>query len=128
MRLSKKQSDFIFMIAQMLDNIHTYQVDCRVYIKVTSHIRTSNQQLELYKDKKSRTLNSRHLYGLAMDFAPITENGREVFYDSMILDMMGEFWESIGGVWGGNWKNFVDRPHFEYNEKKRNEYLKQIGG
>ena len=20
----------------------------------------------------------------------------------------------MGGTWGGNWRNFVDRPHFEY--------------
>ena len=29
-------------------------------------------------------------------------------------DTAGQIWTKMGGVWGGNWTGFVDRPHCEY--------------
>lgn len=35
--------------------------------------------------------------------------------DKKTLQPLGDFWESLNPLneWGGNWKSFVDCPHFE---------------
>jgi hypothetical protein len=29
---------------------------------------------------------------------------------------LGQYWESLGGVWGGRWKEPFDPYHFEWSE------------
>lgn len=40
----------------------------------------------------------------------------------------GKIWRDMGGTWGGDWKSFVDNPHFEFTDNKgytpfRNGYI-----
>ena len=74
----------------------------------------------------SRT--SKHLKSLAVDIILVTESGRNVLYVKDLSGKgsawftylkLGEFWESIGGVWGGRFlKNGLpDVYHFEHPEK-----------
>jgi peptidoglycan L-alanyl-D-glutamate endopeptidase CwlK len=37
---------------------------------------------------------------------------RPVWNDPKLYELMGEVAERVGLKWGGNWKKFVDRPHF----------------
>ena len=80
--------------------------------------RTPEQQAIYVKAGRSKTMNSKHLDRLAVDF--------NVFKDGKMCDEngirpLGEFWESLNPInrWGGNFppnKNggrFIDAPHFQ---------------
>jgi hypothetical protein len=30
---------------------------------------------------------------------------------------LGQYWESLGGVWGGRWKDPFDPYHFEWSKE-----------
>ena len=55
---------------------------------------------------------SMHNYRLAFDIFKNIK-GQE-FSDARFFQLAGEIWMEMGGVWGGSWTIFVDRPHFEY--------------
>ncbi len=79
--------------------------------------RTFEEQRYFVSTGKSKTMNSRHLGGLAIDVAFYCEGKcNYVFEDQKAL------WEvfkeaadelSIPIEWGGNWKNFKDTPHIQ---------------
>lgn len=65
---------------------------------------------EIYvRTGKSKTLNSQHIKKLAHDL--------HFFKDGQICypQELGDYWESLSkeNRWGGNWKSFKDKPHFE---------------
>ena len=85
--------------------------------------RTPERQLELFNAKKSKTLDSKHLTGRAVDVAPypIDWDDTDRFYHFAgyvfgIAESMG-----IHLRWGGDWdsdftftdQSFHDLPHFE---------------
>ena len=121
MKLCEKQSDFMYMVDELLRYVQPLQECYGVIVKWTEMNRTLETQKAYVNEGMSQTLDSKHLINLAVDFAVIKDG--KVFYECEILDDMGFYWESIGGTWGGNWEHFIDRPHFEYNEKSRKAYV-----
>lgn len=84
---------------------------------VLEGLRTKERQRELVKKGASKTMNSRHLTGHAVDIAPWV-NGSvswdwEYYYD--MADAMLEAAKELGVdlEWGGHWKSFKDGPHFQ---------------
>lgn len=75
--------------------------------------RTKEQQALYVKQGKSKTMSSRHLQRLAMDF--------NLFQDGKYLQRteeyrpLGDYWKSLDPrcIWGGDWKSFPDGNHFE---------------
>lgn len=66
--------------------------------------------------------HSMHNYGLAIDFALLTPDGKKAVWDTYSdfdKDGMPDWSEvveeakKLGFVWGGDWKSFVDKPHLE---------------
>jgi peptidoglycan L-alanyl-D-glutamate endopeptidase CwlK len=53
-----------------------------------------------------------HNYGLAFDAIPMI-NGQPIQKDKVVWEQFGRHAESIGLIWGGRWKNFVDLVHFQ---------------
>ena len=51
------------------------------------------------------------LLGVAFDIAVII--GGKAVWDAKYYDAIGPLGESLGLEWGGRWKSFVDRPHFQ---------------
>ena len=100
---------------------------------VTEGLRTRERQKELVAKGASRTMNSQHLcqndgYGHAIDVYPYwngklhTEDSRENLakYDDIAAAFKAAAAElEIGIVWGGDWKSFVDHPHFELAKRAR---------
>ena len=85
---------------------------------VLEGIRNINRQRELVKAGKSKTMNSRHLTGHAVDLAPWPISWDwENFYP--IADAMKQAAEELGVdlEWGGDWKSFPDGPHFQVSRK-----------
>jgi hypothetical protein len=57
---------------------------------------------------------SKHNYGAAVDVAVLGSNGKPSWpEDDELWTKIGEAGESLGLRWGGRWKGFRDRPHFE---------------
>jgi hypothetical protein len=73
--------------------------------------RSREEQERLIELGLSQTRHSKHMVGLAVDLALI-DRGKAV-WDMEAFRPLGEYWESLGGVWGGRWKNLRDGCHFE---------------
>lgn len=84
---------------------------------VLEGLRTLERQRQLVAQGRSRTLNSRHLTGHAVDLAPL-ENGQPV-WDWPAYTRLSEIVKQAAreqGVpveWGGDWSDFRDGPHWQ---------------
>lgn len=84
---------------------------------VTEGLRTREKQAQLLKAGASRTTNSRHLTGHAVDLAA-TVNGNVRWDWPLYHDLaaaMKQAAKELGVpiIWGGDWKSFKDGPHYE---------------
>lgn len=85
---------------------------------VIEGLRSPERQKQLVASGASKTLKSRHLTGHAVDLVPIGTNGKPAF-DWPLYHILGPAVkeaaekENVKLVWGGDWKNFRDGPHFE---------------
>jgi len=88
----------------------------------TSGMRDCAEQTKLYA--KGRTApgsvvtnakcgESSHNFGTAVDVVPL-ENGKPN-WNSKNWDKIGAIGKKVGLQWGGDWKSFKDKPHFEDN-------------
>lgn len=86
----------------------------RIGIKLTGGelYRTQYQQAKYFKDGKSKTMKSKHLERLAIDFNFFIDG--QLTYDADLIRPLGAYWESLNtkNRWGGFWE-FTDTPHFE---------------
>lgn len=111
MSVRSKQAKFHYMLGMLL-------------LKATE-LNTSIVILELYRDMAtqkayvargvSKTLNSKHLSGLAVDIAfleDIQDDGKINFAKEKYRSL-GEFWESLGGRWGGRFGDDPDTKKIE---------------
>ena len=86
---------------------------------VTEGIRNIDRQRQLVAKGKSKTMNSRHLTGHAVDLVPWPVSWDwEHFYP--IADAMKTAAKElkVDLEWGGDWKTFKDGPHFQLSRKK----------
>lgn len=65
------------------------------------------------KVTNARGGQSLHNWRVAYDVAPV-EKGVIVWNNNALWSKIGQLGKSIGLSWGGDWKSFPDRPHFEY--------------
>jgi peptidoglycan L-alanyl-D-glutamate endopeptidase CwlK len=88
-----------------------------VYFVVTEGLRTVKRQAELVAKGASRTMNSKHLTGRAVDVAAFPDGklSWEFRYYKTISQAFKQAANELGVKirWGGDWKSFVDSPHFE---------------
>lgn len=84
---------------------------------VLEGLRTTNRQKQLFAQKATKTLNSRHLTGHAVDLAPVL--GGTVSWDWPLYYRLAKIvkaaaaHENVPITWGGDWKTFKDGPHWE---------------
>jgi peptidoglycan L-alanyl-D-glutamate endopeptidase CwlK len=84
---------------------------------VLEGMRTLARQKELMKAGATRTMNSRHLTGHAVDIAPFIDG--EVRWDWPLYHQLALVVkkaaadEKVPIQWGGDWKSFKDGPHWE---------------
>jgi len=81
---------------------------------VIEGVRNIDRQRKLVAQGKSKTMNSRHLTGHAVDLAPYPLSWDwEYFYP--IADAMKQAAEEleVDLEWGGDWSSFPDGPHFQ---------------
>lgn len=87
-----------------------------VDFRVTEGLRSIERQRELVKAGASKTMNSRHLTGHAVDVVALV--GGAVRWDWPLYDRIAKAFkaaakaEKVAITWGGDWK-FRDGPHYE---------------
>jgi len=88
-------------------------------VLITSTLRDAEYQAYLYSFGRTRKgqiitnvkLPAAHGYGLAFD---ICQNIKGKEWEDAFFRKAGKIGVSIGLEWGGNWKTFIDKPHFQY--------------
>jgi len=112
MKLSDHQFEFIkdlFLLLEFIIHVKKY--------KVTGGWLERNIDIQkiLFENDKSKTLKSNHLNKTAIDLNIFIDG--KLTYKKEDLQEIGQFWENLNPLnrWGGNFKNFVDTPHFERN-------------
>jgi peptidoglycan L-alanyl-D-glutamate endopeptidase CwlK len=84
---------------------------------VLEGVRTLERQKQLYKQGATRTMNSRHLTGHAVDIAPIVDS--EIRWDwplyHKLAAVVKQAAKDVGVTveWGGDWRSFKDGPHWQ---------------
>lgn len=84
---------------------------------VTEGLRTMKRQQELFDAGATRTMNSRHLTGHAVDIACLV-NGK-IRWDWPLYVIAASIVKQAAKSldvpieWGGDWKTFKDGPHFQ---------------
>lgn len=84
---------------------------------VLEGLRTKERQKQLVAKGASKTMNSYHITGHAVDIAPIV-NGQVSWdwkYYYPVRDAMKAAAKELGVKveWGGDWKSFKDGPHWQ---------------
>lgn len=88
---------------------------------VIDGLRTIEEQKKLFEAGATKTMNSRHLTGHAVDIAPFV-NGR-LRWDWPLYHKLAKAVKEAAAedkikiVWGGDWKTFPDGPHFELDRR-----------
>lgn len=86
---------------------------------VVEGLRTLKRQQDLLKVGASRTLNSRHITGHAVDLAPVLDNGEIPWgqwdrFESLAATLKAAaLYLKVPLEWGGDWPKFRDGPHFQ---------------
>lgn len=89
---------------------------------VIEGLRSFARQKALMKEGKSKTLNSRHLTGHAVDIVPLV-NGSIPWHDWSAFESVSKVMKKAAhqlGVsmnWGGDWVSFRDGPHYELSRE-----------
>ena len=105
MTLSEKQQLFVSLIAQLI----TWANDKGYRLTFGEAYRTP-EQAKLNAKSGAGIATSLHTQRLAVDFN-LFVNGE---YKTKTEDYLplGEYWESLGGAWGGRFKSRPDGNHF----------------
>ena len=119
-QLSAKSIDRLKGVDKRLVMIVNRAIQISKYdFMVVEGLRTKETQAKYVKEGKSKTMNSYHLTGHAVDLAPL-ENGDIDWNNSKkqfnaVADAMMQAAKELGYTieWGGNWKSFIDMPHFQ---------------
>ena len=96
---------------QVIDFVNAVRQASEIPLIVTSGRRTLAQQRKLVAAGRSRTMQSKHLNGLAFD-VDLLGIGRDDVSDD-VWEWLGPSGENFGFVWGGRWVSFRDVGHFE---------------
>lgn len=94
-------------------------------IRVTEGYRTAERQAWLLRQGRTRTMDSYHLTGLAIDVAILTADRKTALWDVDLYRDFAHFMakafvkfrvlgaDNAGIFWGGNWKTLIDGVHFQ---------------
>lgn len=88
---------------------------------ITEGLRSPDRQAALVRAGASRTKNSRHLTGHALDVAAMVDG--QVRWDWPLYPRIAAAFKAAAArqgtaiVWGGDWISLKDGPHFELDRK-----------
>lgn len=90
---------------------------------ITDGGRSVAEQRENVRKGVSKTMNSRHLTGHALDFVALVD--RRATYEKGYMKRIADAFKAAGDEilgpgrveWGGDWKGFVDMPHIQLSRR-----------
>jgi peptidoglycan L-alanyl-D-glutamate endopeptidase CwlK len=109
-RLSGVHPDLVAVVKRALE---ITEVD----FAVLEGVRSRTRQEQLFKQKATKTMNSRHLTGHAVDLGAYV--GGSIRWDWPLYYQIADAMKAaaveleVPLTWGGDWKTFPDGPHFE---------------
>ena len=119
-QLSQRSIDRLKGVNSTLVNVVKRAIEISQYdFMVIEGLRTLETQKKYVAEGKSKTLNSYHLTGHAVDLAPLENgaidwNNKKGQFDAVAKAMKQAAKElNVDIEWGGDWKSFVDKPHFQ---------------
>ena len=91
----------------------------KVDMVVIEGVRSRERQKQLVAKGASKTMNSRHLTGHAVDMVPWPIDWNDLDRFAIMADAMKQAAEELGVdvEWGGDWRTFYDGPHFQLSRK-----------
>jgi len=86
---------------------------------VIEGLRSRERQKQLVAKGASKTMNSRHITGHAVDMVPWPIDWNDLKRFEIMADAMKQAAEELGVdvEWGGDWRTFYDGPHFQLSRK-----------
>jgi hypothetical protein len=100
-----KRTDFLYKIGKLL----VFAEERGIPIICFTFHRTVKEQYDEFLAGRSNCdgtiKKSQHQKWLAMDFVIVDEQGNCVWEDVPEYRVLGEYWESLGGTWGGRWSS-----------------------
>lgn len=102
-------------------------------VKTTDTFRDKNEQNTLYAQGRTEVGKivtnvkypfSNHNWGIAFDFCRNDGKGAYNDYDNFFYKV-GQIGKKYGLIWGGDWKELQDKPHFEYLKYGNAQILNQ---
>jgi len=84
---------------------------------VIEGLRTIERQKQLVAKGASKTMNSKHITGHAVDLAPMVDG--EIRWDWPLFHKLAPIIKQaakdmgVNITWGGDWRSFADGPHWE---------------
>ena len=105
MTLGQHQEKFSRNLVMLLMEAHRLGYE----VRIGEVERTVEQQQIYVRTGRSKTMNSIHLKKCAADLH-FTKAGALVYPDEL-----GRYWETLDPLnqWGGFWRSFKDKPHFQ---------------
>jgi|LakMenEpi03Aug12_release.lakeMendotaPanAssembly.Ray.scaffolds.fasta_scaffold223644_2 hypothetical protein len=104
--------------------INKVEKELGIKLRATSTLRTYAEQDELYaqgRTKKGGIVTnakggqSNHNFGTALDVVPIVDGKADWKTSADTWSKIAKIGKAVGFDWGGDWKSFTDKPHFEMN-------------
>ena len=114
MRLNGVNADLVKVVERAIE-IST------IDFTVLEGLRSPERQRTLVEAGASRTLNSRHITGHAVDLGAWVDD--QIDWSWPLYERIAKAMKTAGAqlnvpiVWGGDWTNFKDGPHFELNRE-----------
>ena len=105
MTLSEKQQLFTVLIADLI-----HWAASKGYRLTFGEVYRTPEQAALNAKKGSGISNSLHTQRLAVDFNLFINGVYQTKTEAYLP--LGEYWESLGGEWGGRFKSNPDGNHF----------------
>jgi len=114
---------FLVNLARLL----TQATELGISVIAFTFYRSPEDQIKEFDSGRSRTLNSLHQKWLAIDLALWEDVDSDGNVDKEEIRWkadpryvtLGQYWESLGGVWGGRWKDPCDPYHFEWSKEMK---------
>lgn len=121
--LNEKSLERLGGVHPLLQSVFREAIEASPWpFQITQGLRTREEQIKLYEAGKSKTLNSRHLTGHAVDIV-VYKDGK-VTWDFALYEQVARHilavakLQDVKLVWGGDWTSFKDGPHFELDRRE----------
>lgn len=120
-KLSQRSLDRMKGVDEKLVNVVKRAIEIsEIDFCVTEGLRTKERQAELMKAGATRTMNSKHIVGKAVDLAAIVDG--HVRWDWPLYPKLATAMKRAAEIlnvkieWGGDWLSFRDGPHFQLKD------------